>query len=491
MAAKHVAIIGAGLGGLCAAIKLQEAGYTFTIVEKLNRVGGTWAQNTYPGVACDVPVALYQFSFAQSINWSRAYPQGEEIQAYAEEITDRYQLRPHLILGDEAVSAVWNETARKWTVATASGEEIMADAVIGALGQLNRPNWPDIPGKDSFKGDVLHSAAWDHSVKLEGKRVGVIGSAASAVQIIPEVAKAASHLTVFQRSPNWVIPRRDIPVTQQEGALMMSNPELAAKLGAMNREIIYEQADEFFWQVFQWTPEGRAAYEAIATNHMNEQVPDAALRARLTPDYPIGCRRILISDDYFPALVRDNVDLVTAHIKAIEPDGIRTTDDQVHTLDVIVFATGFETTGWRWSVDVVGRKDQHLNKVWEDAPEAYLGITVADFPNLFVLYGPNTNLGHNAITFMLERQVEYIVRALDGLKQEGASAMVPTHAAQKAFNDKIQSDLAKTVWSDPACNSWYKNEQGKITQNWSSHTRDYAKAVEQVKLEDYELIQPV
>ncbi|MBR9834930.1 MAG: NAD(P)/FAD-dependent oxidoreductase, partial [Alphaproteobacteria bacterium] len=210
MAAKHVAIIGAGLGGLCAAIKLQEAGYTFTIVEKLNRVGGTWAQNTYPGVACDVPVALYQFSFAQSINWSRAYPQGEEIQAYAEEIADRYQLRPHLILGDEAVSAVWNETARKWTVATASGEEIMADAVIGALGQLNRPNWPNIPGKDSFKGDVLHSAAWDHSVGLEGKRVGVIGSAASAVQIIPEVAKVASHLTVFQRSPNWVIPRRDI-----------------------------------------------------------------------------------------------------------------------------------------------------------------------------------------------------------------------------------------------------------------------------------------
>ena len=375
MAGKHVIIIGAGLGGLCAAIKLQEAGHSFTIVEKLNRVGGTWAQNTYPGVACDVPVALYQFSFAQSVNWSRAYPQGAEIQAYADEITDRYQLRPNVKLDDEATSAVWDEVSKKWTVTTASGATYEGDAVIGALGQLNRPNWPAIPGKEDFQGAITHSAEWDHSIPMKGKRVGIIGCAASAVQIIPELAEEAGELTVFQRSPNWVIPRRDVAMSAQEGALLGTNPELAMKLGAMNREIIYEQADEFFWQAFKWTPEGRAAYHQIAVNHMEAQVPDAALREKLTPDYPIGCRRILISDDYFPALMKDNVTLETAGIETIDATGIKTENGH-HDLDVIAFATGFETTGWRWSVDVQGRGEKHLNDVWKDYPEAYLGITV-------------------------------------------------------------------------------------------------------------------
>ena len=488
MAGKHVIIIGAGLGGICAAIKLQEAGHSFTMVEKLDRVGGTWAQNTYPGVACDVPVALYQFSFAQSVNWSRAYPQGGEIQAYADEITDRYQLRPHVKLNDEAMRAVWDEAAKSWTVTTASGASYSGDAVIGALGQLNRPNWPAIPGKDSFQGAITHSAEWDHSIEMKGKRVGIIGCAASAVQIIPELAAEADHLTVFQRSPNWVIPRNDVAMSAEEGALLGTDPELAMKIGALNRQIIYEQADMFFWQAFKWTPEGRAAYHKIAMDHLEKQVEDEALRAKLTPDYPIGCRRILISDDYLPAVAQDNVTLETDGIETIDASGIKTVSGTHHDLDVIAYATGFETTGWRWSVDVQGRDSKHLNEVWSDYPEAYLGITVADFPNLFVLYGPNTNLGHNAITFMLERQVEYAVKALDGLGEAGKAAMVPTKAAQDRFNAQVQADLEKTVWADPACNSWYKNEHGKITQNWSSHTRDYAAAVADVKLEDYELI---
>lgn len=488
MAGKHVLIIGAGLGGICAAIKLQEAGHTFTMIEKLDRVGGTWAQNTYPGVACDVPVALYQFSFAQSVNWSRAYPQGGEIQAYAEEITDRYQLRPSVKLGDEAVNAVWDEDDRSWTVTTASGATYTGDAVIGALGQLNRPNWPDIPGKEAFQGAVTHSAEWDHSIDMAGKRVGIIGCAASAVQVIPELAEAAEKLVVFQRSPNWVIPRNDVEMSAEEGALLGTDPDLAMKIGALNRQIIYEQADTFFWQAFKWTPEGRDAYHRIAIDHLEKQVEDPQLRQKLTPDYPIGCRRILISDDYFPALTKDNVTLETDGIKTIDATGIETVSGTHHDLDVIAFATGFETTGWRWSVDVQGRGGTHLNEVWSDYPEAYLGITVSDFPNLFVLYGPNTNLGHNAITFMLERQVEYAVKALDGLGSAGKSAMVPTRAAQDRFNAQVQADLDKTVWADPACNSWYKNAHGKITQNWSSHTRDYAAAVAEVKLDDYELI---
>ncbi|MDJ0920211.1 MAG: NAD(P)/FAD-dependent oxidoreductase [Henriciella sp.] len=488
MANKHVLIIGAGLGGLCAAIKLQESGFTFTIVEKLDKVGGTWAQNTYPGVACDVPVSLYQFSFAPSVAWSSTYPQGGEIQDYAEEITDRYQLRPNIHLADEAVSAVWDEDSCTWTLTTQSGKTFTGDALIGALGQLNRPNWPDIPGLEAFEGPKLHSAAWDHSVDMKGKKVGIVGSAASAVQIIPEIAEEAAHLTVFQRSPNWVVPRRDVKTSPQEVALMMTKPDIAMELGAANRKLIYDNADYFFWQVFEWTEEGRAAYTKIATDHLHAQIKDPDMRAQLTPDYPVGCRRILITDDFYPALCRDDVSLVCEGPSSIEAKGARTSDGALHEFDIMVFATGFETTGWRWSVDVVGQNDQHLNAVWADGPEAYLGITIADFPNLFVLYGPNTNLGHNAITFMLERQVEYAVKSLQGLVQKEARAMAPSRAAQTAFNDKLQADLAKTVWADPHCNSWYKTEDGKITQNWSSHTRAYADAVAEVKFEDYELV---
>lgn len=488
MTKKHAIVIGSGLGGLTAAIKLQEAGHSFDLIDRNPKVGGTWYENSYPGCACDVPVALYQLSFAQSINWTRTFPQGPEIQAYAEEIAERYQLTPHMHLGDEAVSADWDESDKTWTVRTESGKTFTGDILVGALGQLNRPNWPVIAGLDEFEGAKMHSARWDHSVSWEGKRVAVIGSAASAVQIIPEIAKTASHLTVYQRTPNWVTPRRDVPVSPQEQALMFTQPEAAMDIGARGRQLIYDNADHFFWQVFEWTEAGRAAYTTIATNHLHEQVKDPELRKKLTPDYPIGCRRILISDDYFPALQRDNVELVSKAPTKIDAKGVSTPDGDYREFDILIFATGFETTEWKWSVDVRGVDGQHLNDVWADHPSAYAGITVNGFPNLFVLYGPNTNLGHNSITFMLERQVEYMMKAIEALDAQSARAMMPTKAAQDAWNTRIQADLQKTVWADPACNSWYKTNDGLITQNWSSHTRDYAKEVGAVKVEDYELI---
>jgi cation diffusion facilitator CzcD-associated flavoprotein CzcO len=480
----NVAILGAGLGGLAAGIKLREAGFEdVVILEKADRVGGTWRDNSYPGCCCDVPVALYQYSFAPSLAWSHIFPRYNEIQKYTEDLADNFGLRPHLRFNEEARTAVWDEQKSVWKITTGSGATYETSALVAALGQLNRPKLPDIAGRDRFKGPAFHSARWDHGVDLKGKRVGIVGSAASAVQIIPEVAKVAAHLTVFQRTPNWVIPRLDRPITDEEKALMMTAPELAAK----GRELAFLNADHLAWQVFSWTKEGRDAYTRVALNHMAEQVPDEALRRKLTPDYPIGCARILIADDYYPALMRPNVSLVTDGIARITPTGIDTNDGKSHDFDVIVYATGFETTGWHWSVDVIGKGGRHLKDEWAETPQAYLGITVTHFPNMFILYGPNTNLGHNSITSMLEHQVAYAVRALSGLREQKRRSMDVTPAAQSRFNRELQAALSKTTWADPRCHSWYKNDKGHITQNWSSHVRDFGKATEAVDWSDYDV----
>jgi len=477
-----VAVIGAGLGGLCAGIKLKQAGFeNLVILEKASKVGGTWRDNIYPGCCCDIPVALYQFSFAPSLSWSHLFPRHHEVQRYTEDLADGFGLRPHLRLADEAIAAAWDDARAVWQITTASGQIYQANALVVALGQLNRPALPAIAGRDTFQGPAFHSARWDATVNLAGKRVAVIGSAASAVQIIPEIAKVAQHLTVLQRTPNWVIPRLDRPITEEEKLLAMTEPQLAM----LNRELLYKNADYLMWQVFSWSQVGRDAFMRVALNHMAEQVPDAALRAKLTPDYPIGCKRVLIADDYYPALLRPNVTLETDAIARFTPSGIETTTGTRIDVDVIIYATGFETTGWHWSLDVIGRGGRHLSEIWAEAPQAYLGITSAQFPNLFIVYGPNTNLGHNSITFMLERQAEYLVQALSTLRERDLAAMEVKQSAQDAFNAALQAALGKTTWADPSCNSWYKNAQGHITQNWSSHTRDYAAATARVKWEDY------
>jgi cation diffusion facilitator CzcD-associated flavoprotein CzcO len=479
-----VVVFGAGLGGICAGIKLKAACFEdFVILEKGTKVGGTWRDNTYPGCCCDIQVALYQFSFAPSLNWSHLFPRHNEVQKYTEDLTDNFGLRSHLRLDDEAKSAVWDQQCAIWKITTAAGNTYETNAIVAALGQLNRPLVPEIEGRDSFLGPAFHSARWDHSVKLAGKRVAVIGSAASAVQIIPEIAKEVQHLTVFQRTPNWVVPRLDRPITDEEKALIMTEPHVAM----MGRDLLYQNADYLTWQAFSWTKAGREAFTRVALNHLAAQVPDEALRSKLTPNYPIGCKRVLIADDFYPALLRPNVSLETNAIARITPKGIETKDGIMHNVDVIIYATGFETTGWQWSVDVVGKGGKHLRDAWAETPQAYLGITIAEFPNLFILYGPNTNLGHNSITFMLERQAEYTVRALSSMRARSIVAMEVKQTAQDAFQKELQTALAKTVWADPHCQSWYKNAQGHITQNWSSHTRDYATATEHVKWEDYDI----
>jgi cation diffusion facilitator CzcD-associated flavoprotein CzcO len=403
------------------------------------------------------------------------------MQEYVRQLIANFDLAPHLKTGDGARSARWDEDGCRWRIRTETGAEFEAQTLIVALGQLNRPKLPDIPGRDSFAGPAFHSARWNDSAPLEGKRVGVVGCAASAVQLIPEIAKVAGHLTVFQRTPNWLLPRLDREIIEEEMALLITAPHV----GELTREQIYQNADCLFWQAFSWTPQGRAAFTRLSTMHMESQVADPEMRRKLTPEYPIGCKRVLFADDYYPALQLPNVTLDTAAIERITPQGIRTSDAVDHPLDVLIFATGFETTDWHWSLDVIGRDGVRLSDVWKDGPEAYLGLTVSGFPNLFMQYGPNTNLGHNSITFMLERQSEYIVQALVEKERRGLCAMEPAREVQDRFNREQQEALAHTTWADPRGHNWYVNAAGRNTQNWHSHTRDYAAATKTVNFEDY------
>lgn len=489
MSKGHVVIIGGGLGGLLAAIKLKEAGYPFTLLEKNHGVGGTWHENKYPGCSCDVPVALYQYSFAGSLLWNKSYPVADEVEAYANELVERYQLAPYIRLGEPAKEAVWDESAKLWRVTTLQGEVIEATAIVSALGQLNSPKWPQIDGLESFEGPIMHTARWDRSKSWDGKRVGVIGTGASAVQLVPPMAKTASHLTVFQRSANYIVPRPDEAITPEDKALMMSDLEGALAVGALQRELVFLTAEKLSWKAFAWTPEGRAAFSARAKNHLEENITDPQMRKDLTPDFPIGCRRILICDDYYQALARDNTTLETTHIARVHPDGVELTDGRRIALDFLALATGFDSANWNWSVSIKGAGGQWLHEQWDEAAEAYLGIGVAGFPNFFMLYGPNTNLGHNSITSMMEAQMGYIMQLLDVLDQGEAAALAPSHAAQAAFNEQLQSDLAKTVWGDPDCgSSWYKTEDGVITQNWSGSVTAYQDALAKVKWDHFDQI---
>lgn len=489
MSKGHVVIIGGGLGGLLAAINLKEAGYDFTLLEKNHAVGGTWHENKYPGCSCDVPVSLYQYSFAGSLVWNKGYPVADEVEAYANELVARYELGPHIRLGQPAKDAVWDNAAKRWRVTTLQGDVIEASAIVSALGQLNKPKWPEIEGLETFDGPVMHTARWDRSKDWAGQRVGVIGTGASAVQLVPPMAKTAAHLTVFQRSANYIIPRPDEAITPEDKALMMANIEDVMALGALQRKLAFDTAEKLTWKAFEWTPEGRAAFTARARNHMEKTITDPDMRKALTPDFPIGCRRILICDDYYETLVRKNTRLETTHIARVKPDGVELTDGRHVPLDFIALATGFDTAGWNWSLNVQGQKGQSLREAWAGAAQAYLGIGVAGFPNFFMLYGPNTNLGHNSITSMMETQMGYILQLLEMLDAEGTAALSPSRAAQDAFNAQLQEDLKATVWGDADCGaSWYKTQDGVITQNWSGSVTAYQAALREVKREHFDVI---
>ncbi len=463
-----IAILGAGLGGIGMALRLKAAGETsFILLEKADRVGGTWRDNTYPGAGCDVQSHLYWFSFDDQPDWTRVYSLQPEIQANIERMVERHGLMPHIRFHAEIEDVRWDDAEALWRLRTTAGDEVIVRSVITAWGQLSRPSFQGIEGVDSFAGPSFHSARWQHDVALEGKRVAAIGNGPSAAQFIPEIAQEAGRLIVFQRSPNYVVPRLDRAYEEEERRLFVAEPE---RLLA-SRDFFYQDHETWHGAMRQAT-ETAAGFTAVARAHLESQVADPALRERLWPDYPIGCKRIIISDDFYPALTRTNVDLVTERIQRIEPKGVRTADGTLHEVDVIVYGTGFETHSFLGSINVTGRGGRTLHEAWRNGPEAYYGMAIAGFPNLFMLYGPNTNLGHNSILTMLECQYDYILQALQAMDEREARALDLRPEVMAQFNRQLQDDLRESSWAG-SCTSWYKTADGRVTNNWSGTVEEY------------------
>ncbi len=477
-----VAIIGAGFAGLGMAIRLKQQGETdFVILEKSSRIGGTWRDNTYPGAACDVQSHLYWFSFVEQPDWTRIYPLQAEILENIDRMAARHGLMPHVRLNTEVLSAQWDEAALRWRVQLAGGDTLEADTLISAWGQLNRPSTQSIPGIEDFAGEWFHSARWNHDVSFAGKRVASIGNGPSAAQFIPELAAVAGHLSVFQRTPNYIVPRMDRAYTDEERALFQ---QAAAR--AESRKGFYLE-HEGWWAAFHPGTEESEAFRQVARAQLEMQVADPVLREKLWPNYPLGCKRLIISDDFYPALTRPNVSLITDRIERIEASGVRTQDGLLHEMDVIVYGTGFDTQQFMSVGDVVGRGGLSLRDTWREAPRAYLGMNVAGFPNFFMLYGPNTNLGHNSILLMLECQIEYVLQALQAASERGGRALDIKPAALEDFYARLQNELQTTAWAG-SCQSWYKRADNLITNNWSDSVEAYKAATAQLDISRYEFV---
>jgi cation diffusion facilitator CzcD-associated flavoprotein CzcO len=459
----RIAILGSGFAGLGLAIRLLQSGeQDFLVLERGTEVGGTWRDNTYPGCACDVPSHLYSFSFAPNPDWSRTFSPQPEIQAYLRRCAQDFGVLPHLRFEHEVRDARWDDAAQRWHLDTAGGP-LTAQFLVAAQGALSEPSLPDIQGIQGFQGRAFHSARWDHSLDLRGTRVAVVGTGASAIQIVPKVQPLVDTLVLFQRTPPWIMPHRDRPIRGWERALYRSLP---AAQKAM-RAGIYWGRESF---VLGFMGGAMPLAERIARRHLRTQVPDPELRAKLKPLYRMGCKRILISNEYYPALTRPNVEVVSQGIRAVTPHGVVSEDGVEHQVDVIVFGTGFKVTDMPIADRVHGREGLRLADAWEGSPEAYLGTTVAGFPNLFLMTGPNTGLGHTSMVLMVESQTNYILDALRLMRRGGLGAVEPRRDAQERFNDEVQRRLAKTVWNTGGCKSWYLDSKGRNTTLWPGTT---------------------
>lgn len=476
-----VIILGAGYGGLGMGAQLRRHGIDrFLVLERADRIGGVWRDNDYPGAACDTQSHIYCYSFFLNLGVSRMYAGRDELLDYLDRLVDEFGLTPHIRLNSEIVKAEWQEDASCWRLEIANGEVYRSRVFVPAWGQLGVPNIPAIPGLETFNGVAFHSARWRHDVDLVGKRVASIGAAASAVQYLPEIAPVVARLTVFQRSANYILPRGQIVFSPEQISAFLDDPSLFVK----SRTRIHEDRESAHVRLLR---DSGAQQEGVdmALAHLQAQVPDAGLRAALTPDYEYGCKRILRSDDYYPALMRDNVELVTGRIERILPNGVQTGDGRVRELDVIIFGTGFRSQAFQGSAAVIGRSGVPLSDRWghEDA-EAYLGIVVDGFPNMFLVYGPNTNINHNSIVTMMEAQQRYILEAVEYLRARPNATLEIDASIVEDFNVDLQAQLSNSTFSSE-CSSWYKNSAGKVVNNWPSTVDAYWKQTAELRLHDY------
>jgi cation diffusion facilitator CzcD-associated flavoprotein CzcO len=478
-----VAIVGSGFAGLGIAARLAGAGRNdFLVLEKGDSVGGTWRDNTYPGCACDVPSHLYSFSFAPNPHWTRVYARQPEIRAYLERIADTYRLRDRIRFGATVTDATWDGSG--WDVRTSAGARLRARVLIWGTGPLHIPSIPDLDGLAEFGGTVFHSSQWDHGHDLRGKRVAVIGTGASAIQFVPQVQRHAAQLTLFQRTAPWVLPKPDRPIPAFARRLFRAVP--AAQKAA--RGMIYARNEMLVGGFLH--PKRMELFGRLGRRHLARTFADRPdLLQEVTPDFTLGCKRILMSNDYYPALKEPNVDIVTEKIVSATPTGIVTADGVEHEVDTIIFGTGFKVgEGLADGVTITGRDGRSIADAWADGPQALLGTTIAGFPNFFTMVGPNTGLAHSSIVYMIESQTSYILDALARIDEAGAVAIDTVAARQDAFNDSLQEQLQGTVWGAGGCASWYLDEQGRNRTLWPGYTFDYRRRTRRIRGADHELI---
>ena len=482
--AHSVAIIGAGFAGIGMAIQLKKAGVdSFVMFERANDVGGTWRDNTYPGAACDVPSHVYSLSFEPKADWSRAYAESEEIHAYLLSLVEKWQLRQHLQLGTEIVEACFNDDEGFWTLTTGVGAEHRARVIVACVGGLVDPAYPDIEGIDSFSGAMFHTARWNHDYVLEGKKVAVIGTGASAVQVVPSIASQVEHLSVFQRTPAWVMPKPDKEYSAAEKDFYTRNP-FALRL---SRSFKYWLSEIFGPMVFLDSRILSTIAQAGSLRHLRASVSDPSLRKKLTPRFQFGCKRVLISNDYWAAFERENVSLVTDPIKEIRGEGIRCSNGSVHELDAIIFATGFALGLAAAPFPVVGRGGRTLNEAWQNGAVAYKGMTVSGFPNWFTMMGPNTGPGHTSVLVYTEAQISHAMQAIKSIIAEDWKFVDVKQDVQDAYNEGIQGRMKYMVWST-SCNPWYLSEDGKNHSLYPGFAAEYVLRAKDFHQSDYEIV---
>ncbi len=473
-------ILGAGFAGMCMAIKLKEAGFhNFVILERDKDLGGTWLANSYPGAACDVQSHLYSYSFEPKPDWSRMFGPQQEIWEYMAHCARKYGLYPHFQFETAVNGATFNEQSGKWTVNTNKGDYTAA-VFVSCSGGLSQPAMPDIKGLQDFKGKLFHSARWDHSYDLKDKTVAVIGTGASAIQIVPTIAPAVKQLFLYQRTPAWILPKPDRAMKGFEKKMFSAMPFMQRLL----RGMLYWR-NELFAIGFVSKPGIMKLAQKMATRHINAVIKDETLRKKVTPAYKVGCKRILLSNEYYQAITRTNVEVITDGIKEVTADGIVTATGEERKMDAIILATGFHAADGVVPFAIKGTNGLDLNEAWRNGAEAYLGTSVSGFPNLFLIVGPNTGLGHSSMILMIEAQVHYAMEAIRQMKLNKWKAVDVKPEVQKSYNADIQEQLSHTIWQTGGCVSWYQDRNGKNVTLWPGHTFTFMKRTKNFEPDKY------